>query len=103
MKYVGLVEAEETLQLEGVEPRLRHRSFHLVFPNGGVVSGAKAIPALIGLLPAGRPISFVLERFHPTMRCVSFVYSVFSRLHDSGACGSIRDPTGKTRNFWGPT
>lgn len=42
------------------EEQLR-RSFHLVFPDGRVVSGSRAVPALLKLLPGGKVPGWLLE------------------------------------------
>jgi len=36
-------------------------SFHLVFPDGRVESGDRAIPSLLALLPGGKPIAWLLR------------------------------------------
>jgi hypothetical protein len=38
-------------------------SWHLVGPDGGIASAGAAIPALLRLLPAGRPIAGIAARF----------------------------------------
>ena len=37
------------------------KSFHLVFPDGRVVSGARAIPELLELLPGHKPLAWLLR------------------------------------------
>ncbi len=86
LDYLSLIEADEKGVLDSVSPNLRHRSFHLVSPEGTVLSGAKALPGLIGLLPTGRPISLFMVLAPGGLSAMSFVYSVFSRLHDTGSC-----------------
>ncbi len=86
LDYLSLVEADEKGVLDSVPPNLWHRSFHLVSPEGMVLSGAKALPGLIGLLPTGRPISRLMVLAPGGLSAISFVYSVFSRLHDTGSC-----------------
>ena len=85
ISYVSLEGAEAEGLLEGIEPRLRHRSFHLL-TDGLPASGSKAIPGLVSLFPMGGPLSLAIIRFWPAARVVDFAYSVLSRLHDSGAC-----------------
>jgi predicted DCC family thiol-disulfide oxidoreductase YuxK len=83
---IPLTEADSEGVLDGVPPSRRHRSFHLVTPGGGVLSGAAAIPALVGLLPAGRFPARLMASAPGGPRAVKFVYQTFSRLHDSGSC-----------------
>ena len=87
MRYVGLRDADRLGFLDPVDPARRHRSFHLVSPEGEVWSGADALPRLLALLPGGRPVSWAISNSPPLSSATRFVYAVFSRLHDSGACG----------------
>ena len=86
MRFVGLDVADRSGILERVEPSRRHRSFHLVSGSREVLSGAAALPRLVGLIPGGRPLSFVIGRNPLAYRLTAFVYSTFSRLHDMGSC-----------------
>lgn len=92
MEYVGLHAAERRGLLERVGPPLRRRSFHLIGPDGKALSGAEALPKLIALLPGGRPVALALKRCPPASRSATLAYSVFSRLHDSGACSYESNP-----------
>ena len=86
LDYVGLDEAGRSGVLDSVPVPSRHRSFHLVSPGGRVWSGASALPPLAGLVPGGGAVSEVMK-VPPVFAAASFVYSVLSRLHDSGYCG----------------
>jgi predicted DCC family thiol-disulfide oxidoreductase YuxK len=83
MRFIGLEEADRTRILERVEPSRRHKSFHLVSRSGEVQSGAAALPQLVALIPGGRIPSFLIGWNPFAYRATVFVYSVFSRLHDS--------------------
>jgi len=85
MDYAGLDAAERLGGLESIPASRRHRSFHLVSPDGRTWSGASALPHLVALIPGGRPLS-VAMRVPPVFSTAAFMYGVFSRLHDSGAC-----------------
>ena len=98
--FASLVDADSSGKLNTVPAARRHRSFHLVSPQGKVESGANALPGLIALLPAGRLASEAIEASPFMFRRVAFVYSVFSRLHDSGSC-SYKDYRGATRARFG--
>jgi predicted DCC family thiol-disulfide oxidoreductase YuxK len=86
LQYIGLEDADRKGLLATLAPSLRRRSFHLLSPSGRIFSGARAIPLLISLLPGGTAHFFVLSRSPLAFRALSFVYSVFSRAHDSGSC-----------------
>lgn len=83
---IPLIQADSEGLLASVPVSLRHRSFHLVAPDGNVLSGATAIPTLVGLLPGGRFASRVMTSAPGGIRTVGFVYAVLSRLHDAGSC-----------------
>ena len=54
--------------------------------SGQVSGGAKAIPILVSLFPVEGLISRLIESAPGGPRGLEFVYSVFSRVHDAGAC-----------------
>ena len=83
--FLSLNEADDLGLLERVPRPKRHTSFHLIFSDGGVKSGAEAIPSVIRLFPMG--VLFSKGLLAPGgRRMVAGVYSIFSRLHDSGSC-----------------
>ncbi len=88
VEFLSLIEADERGFLGSIPPALRHKSFHLIAADGDVLSGAAAIPRLIGMLPAGRAASWLVTSTPGGIASVAFVYSVFSRLHGSGSCRS---------------
>lgn len=90
MEYTGINEAEGAGLLDALPLSARHRSFHLVFPDGRVVSGADALPGLTGLLPGGSVPSFLLGSSTVVFSAAAFVYSVFARLHETGSCSYVR-------------
>ncbi len=84
--YLSLTEADEHGLLDSVPRSRRHRSFHLIYPGGTVISGSAAVPELISLLPLGRVASFMIHYAPGGEKIVNLIYSTFSRLHDSGSC-----------------
>ena len=82
---ISLARADADGILDGVPASRRHSSFHLVAPDGQVLSGAAAIPALVRMLPGGRIPSLMLMA-PGVPRAVRFVYQTLSRLHDSRSC-----------------
>ncbi len=104
LEYSPLIDADRNGLLESVSPSRRHRSFHLVSPGGEVLSGANAIPRLIGLLPAGSLVLKLVVSAPLGYKSIAFVYSTFSRLHDAGSCsygsrGSAKSHMRKTGIF----
>ena len=86
LRFVSLEEADSGGILDRVPQEVRHRSFHLVAPDGAVLSGAYAIPTLVSLLPTGGFASRLMASAPGGLRTVMFVYQTFSRLHDAGSC-----------------
>jgi predicted DCC family thiol-disulfide oxidoreductase YuxK len=87
--FASLRQAEEAGALESIAPSLRYDSFHLIAPGGPVLSGADALPPLVGLLlTGGGAFSRVLGAIPGCRRAISFGYSTASRLHYAGACGT---------------
>jgi len=84
--FLGLVQADRNGLLDSIHPGRRHRSFHLIAPDGTVTSGAAALPTLVGLLPAGRTLERIMELSLPVNLATKILYSTFSRLHDAGSC-----------------
>lgn len=84
--FVSIDAAEESGLLEQIPQRLRRSSFHLIQAGSEVVSGAEALPSLVGLLPTGRLISKALVLVPGGVRIVSFAYSAASRLHGAESC-----------------
>jgi predicted DCC family thiol-disulfide oxidoreductase YuxK len=89
IESIPLTEGDRKGLLERVPPSLRHRSFHLVSPDGAVLSGAKALPQLLALLPAGRIASRLIVGAPGGVSTMAFVYTVFSRLHSTGSCSYV--------------
>ncbi len=93
LDYLSLTEADEYGLLDPVPRSRRHRSFHLIYPGGRVISGSVAVPELISLLPSGRAASFLMRQAPGGKKTVNLIYATFSRLHDSGSC-SYPDASG---------
>ena len=83
---ISLTRADELGLLDKIPHYLKHKSFHLISPDGYIESGAGALPALISLLPSGGYVSWIITSVAGGKRITNFVYSVFSRLHETGAC-----------------
>ena len=86
MDYMSLNDAEVEGLLDNIPIPMSHRSFHLVSPEGGALSGAEALPELVRLLPSGTLMSKMMTKAPGGMRAIAFAYGVASRLHDVGSC-----------------
>jgi predicted DCC family thiol-disulfide oxidoreductase YuxK len=93
LNFLSLVDADESGLLDSVPRSRRHSSFHLIYPGGRVISGSAAVPELASLLPCGRGVSFLICEAPGGRKIVNLIYSMFSRLHDSGSC-SYPDASG---------
>lgn len=86
--FVSLDEANREGRLDNVPEHLRFRSFHMILPNGDILSGSDALPSLMGLLPAGGLVSRLMMSTPLGPKIASSVYSAASRLHESESCAS---------------
>ena len=86
LDYISLVRADELGLLNSIPRIQRHKSFHLISPEGKISSGANAIPNLLALLPLGSFTATLVHGAPGASGLVNFVYSTFSRLHDVGSC-----------------
>ena len=93
IRFVPLQEADTSGLIEGVQPSLRYRSFHLLDSvrgpgqGEGIHSGSDALlPLLSLLLPGGKVASRIVEASPGAKGMMSFAYSTISRLHGSGSC-----------------
>ncbi|HKW05923.1 MAG TPA: DCC1-like thiol-disulfide oxidoreductase family protein [Nitrososphaerales archaeon] len=85
-RYESLVRSDKLGLLNSIPMAERHRSFHLISPEGRVSSGALAIPALLCQLPLGGIASTLVTKAPGGIRLVGLVYSTFSRLHEGSSC-----------------
>jgi predicted DCC family thiol-disulfide oxidoreductase YuxK len=86
LDYISLARADFLGILNPVPFSQRHRSFHLILPPGEILSGSRAIPNLLSLLPLGKVVVALIYKIPIGEKIVNFVYSTLSRLHDSGSC-----------------
>jgi predicted DCC family thiol-disulfide oxidoreductase YuxK len=63
LRFVALGDAESDELLRELSPARRRSSWHLVAPDGRVSSGGAAVPRVLELLPGGRPLAAVADRF----------------------------------------
>jgi predicted DCC family thiol-disulfide oxidoreductase YuxK len=63
LRAVAIQSTEGEHLLAGMDERRRLDSWHLVEPDGRVVSAGAAAGPLARLLPGGRPLADLLERF----------------------------------------
>ena len=86
LSFASLSEADELGHLDELPRTDRYNSFHIIAPGKGVMSGAEALPHLIGLLIGGESIERSARSIPLGFHMISSVYRVLSRLHDSGSC-----------------
>jgi predicted DCC family thiol-disulfide oxidoreductase YuxK len=84
--YLSLEEADSQGLLDPLPRRSRYASAHLVLPNGEVLSGARAIPKLLELLPGGFVTSRMAGGWELGRRLVIFAYDAAVHRHDAGTC-----------------
>ena len=84
--FIPLIEADRIGFLDQIPQSLRFKSFHLISPKGQIQSGEDAVIDLIELLPVGHAISKIMISVPWGVQLIKFIYSRFSRLHDSSSC-----------------
>ena len=76
LRPVAIQSAEGQRFLAGVAEDRRLESWHVVRPDGHVLSGGYAAPAITERLPWGAPLTFLFRRFpRTTDRCYRWVAS----------------------------
>jgi predicted DCC family thiol-disulfide oxidoreductase YuxK len=63
LRFVALGDAAAGELLQGLSPDRRWSSWHLVSTDGHVWSGGAAVPRVLELLPGGRPLAALADRF----------------------------------------
>ena len=84
--FLSLNEANSKGMLKPVPEHLRFQSFHLVFPNGRVLSGADALFDLIGILPAGIYLTKLIRKIPYHKSLVIYIYKKFAQLRNYSSC-----------------
>jgi predicted DCC family thiol-disulfide oxidoreductase YuxK len=84
--FIPLIEADSIGFLDQIPQSIRFKSFHLITPTGQIQSGEDAVIDLIELLPMGHAISKIIISIPYGIQLIKFIYSRFSRLHDSSSC-----------------
>jgi predicted DCC family thiol-disulfide oxidoreductase YuxK len=92
--FISIILADQKGLLDRISPPLRYKSFHLIFPNGGVKSGSEALVELIAIIPGGKIVSPIVNYFPGGKPFVSFIYNSFSRRHDMGSCNTNNNAKG---------
>jgi predicted DCC family thiol-disulfide oxidoreductase YuxK len=65
LRAAAIQDAEGERVLEGMEPGQRMESWHLLTPDGRLLSAGRALPAVLELLPGGRPFAWLAQRLMP--------------------------------------
>lgn len=97
IEFVSLIDADDLGLLDRIPKAERHTSFHLVLPNGDVLSGATAIPRLMDSLPGGAPLAKLVSLAPGGLWLISRLYGSFSKGHNGAACSYHRHITGPER------
>lgn len=92
--FVSLVDADDSGLLDKLPEIERHTAFHVILPNGKLLTGAEAVPPLLQLLPGGRVFSKLITSSPEGRLVVSIVYEGFARGHNGSACRYPRPVAG---------
>jgi predicted DCC family thiol-disulfide oxidoreductase YuxK len=63
LRFVPLGDPRSDALLHTLSPERRRSSWHLVSDDGRVTSGGAAVPRVFELLPGGRPLAAIADRF----------------------------------------
>lgn len=100
LRTVPLQSAEANELLGAMDAERKMASWHLVDENGRVRSAGAGVGPLLRLLPGGRPLAIVAERFPKTTdrfyRIIARNRDRFGRILGAQACSV--DPSSHTRN-----
>jgi predicted DCC family thiol-disulfide oxidoreductase YuxK len=98
LEAIPIQSAEGADHLSSMPPRERLESWHVRSPDGRLWSGGGAVLPILRLLPGGKGLAWVADRFPRTIdRLYSFVArnrSTFGRLVGARACAV--DPSART-------
>lgn len=86
--FLSLHEADKLGLLNGIPHPARYTSFHLICPNGEILSGGDGLVRLVAILPLGNHISKLIALSPRGEWMIRLLYKTFSRLHDSPTCGT---------------
>jgi predicted DCC family thiol-disulfide oxidoreductase YuxK len=86
--FLSLHKADKLGLLNGIPHLMRYTSFHLICPNGEILSGADGLVRLVAILPLGNQISKLIALIPKGEWMIGFLYKTFSRLHNSSTCGT---------------
>jgi predicted DCC family thiol-disulfide oxidoreductase YuxK len=105
LRAVRVQDAEGDRLLAGMDPSTRLASWHLATPDGHIYSAGAAAAPLMRLLPGGRPLARLLDRFpHLTHRGYRWVARNRDRVGRAVgvACSVAPDRRGRDRRAHRP-
>ncbi|HEY7107984.1 MAG TPA: DCC1-like thiol-disulfide oxidoreductase family protein [Nitrososphaeraceae archaeon] len=88
INFISLYEADKIGLLNKIPHTIRFTSFHLICPDGKILSGADGLTRLVAILPLGTPVSKLISKTPGGKYITRFLYNTFSKLHNSPACGT---------------
>jgi predicted DCC family thiol-disulfide oxidoreductase YuxK len=88
INFISLYEADKIGLLNKIPHTIRFTSFHLICPDGKILSGADGLTRLVAILPLGTPVSKLISKTPGGKYITRFLYNTFSKLHISPACGT---------------
>jgi predicted DCC family thiol-disulfide oxidoreductase YuxK len=95
LRPVAIQDPEADRLLGGMEQEKKMGSWHLVTPDGRVYSSGAAVPPLMDLLPAGKPIALLTSTFPGTTEAlygfVSRNRGTLGRYFHAGRSAAIPD------------
>jgi predicted DCC family thiol-disulfide oxidoreductase YuxK len=84
IEAVGFMDPRVPELVPGMSKGELFGAFHLVFPDGAVKSGNKAIPDLLGLLPGFGWIGWLLKTVPGGEKCSEKIYAWLAKARNRG-------------------
>jgi predicted DCC family thiol-disulfide oxidoreductase YuxK len=84
--FIPMADKKATDMLGSIPSSLRYRSSHLVLDEKRILSGGVGMVYLLYFIPGLSPIASLILSFPPALTLSKRIYSVLSRIHDSGSC-----------------
>jgi predicted DCC family thiol-disulfide oxidoreductase YuxK len=85
--FVPFQDSVALATLPGIERKELEQAMHLVSPDGSVLKGAAALPAILRLVPGGKPVAPLL-RLPGASWLAARVYRMIARSRHRLGCGS---------------
>ncbi len=96
--YLSLVDANNKGMLDIIPITIRFNSFHLILPNGKILSGEEAVIDLLSILPLGNVISTFIILLPQSKQIIKYIYLILAHFHNKSSCRLKYNKEGSNKN-----